>query len=327
MHRQRTCGRSARAVTSNRTIASSGLKRWRIPPEADAHTAPGGCQPGDRNLHGRVGVHRRFRRANQWPLALAIALIASITSAPAAQADDAGSDGWANTDDVTVDAWNTEHAPGSTPSDSHPESGSGRRQSSSAPHWKSFWEKELAEPSCASFGTCTPRPPAQRSAPPPTVRVEDLANFRPAVPVIMSEPQQWTLVGVSTNLWVSFDTSSAHATLLGAPAEVRFSPIRARWHIDSRSATETETIGRSWSSLHVPEFTETTTSATFATPGLHRVSAEIEVSASYRLAGGDWLPVRGTLWLTATPTELTVFAAGTALVNQSCSEDSLSAGC
>jgi hypothetical protein len=168
-------------------------------------------------------------------------------------------------------------------------------------------------------------PPAAPGA--PAITLDDIASFRPAVGSDHTEPDGWTVVGLHTNFYSDARTHTVEGTLLGAPASVRFTPRSWTWDYGDGSTRTSARPGASWSALGVPEFEQTATSHVYATAATATVRLTIGFGAEYRLAGGEWTPIAGTLAVPAPPVALTARAADTVLVGADCGRDPGGPGC
>ncbi|MCC6855990.1 MAG: hypothetical protein IT189_08010, partial [Microbacteriaceae bacterium] len=69
-------------------------------------------------------------------------------------------------------------------------------------------------------GECAPTIPT-----PTTVTLSDVAAFRPDVGTNAMQPNGWAVVGLDTNFLSRGGADVVAGTLLGGPAEVRFTPV------------------------------------------------------------------------------------------------------
>ena len=159
------------------------------------------------------------------------------------------------------------------------------------------------------------------------VRVGDLVNFQPAVPSQTMEPQGWSVAGLPANFIASASVHTRTGTLLGYPAEVRFTPVGYRWTYGDGTQASTNSGGATWAALGLPEFSDTATSHTFVSPGSYAVVVAVVYSAEYRFAGLAWRAVEGTLAVSAGPLGVIVGDAQTVLVTRECTAHPTGPGC
>lgn len=181
-----------------------------------------------------------------------------------------------------------------------------------------------AVPADPAVPACQPQTPCD---PDLIVRVSDLVSIPAAAPTQGMEPNGWIVVGVPINF---FATASAHARsgpLLGAAAEVRFTPVGFRWDYGDGTSRTSATGGGSWAALNLPEFSETSTSHVFEQPGTLSIGLVVSYAAEYRFAGGEWRAVQGLVLVPTTPITAIADRADTVLVAESCSINAGGPGC
>lgn len=161
----------------------------------------------------------------------------------------------------------------------------------------------------------------------PVVTIADVASFVPTLEWPTSEPSGWGIAGLPVNLVGPAGSSVVGATLLGAPAEVRFTPVRWVWDLGDGTVREAPVPGRSWGELGVGEFSATDTSHVYAARGTYRVGLTVVLAAEYRVGGGAWLPVPGTVAAAAPGFDLVIAAASTVLVDRDCRTGAPGPGC
>jgi hypothetical protein len=181
-----------------------------------------------------------------------------------------------------------------------------------------------AVPADPAVPACQPQTPCD---PDLVVRVSDLVSIPADAPTQGMEPNGWIVVGVPTNF---FATASAHARsgpLLGAAAEVRFTPVGFRWDYGDGTSRTSASGGASWAALNLPEFSETSTSHVFEQPGTVSIGLVASYAAEYRFAGGEWRAVQGLVLVPTTPIIAIADRADTVLVAESCSINPSGPGC
>lgn len=194
--------------------------------------------------------------------------------------------------------------------------------------WAAQWERLFAEPTCASYGTCQSAEITSTVIAEATeITLEDIASFIPATPGSVSEPGEWTLVGVPTNFILSAEQHIVDGMLLGLPAQVRFTPVAGHWRHSDGGRVDAATLGASWAALGVAELTPTATSYVYRIGGTYTINSFVEYSAEYQVNGGAWIGIDGTVTADAPPLVLRAFQGSTALVNRSCVEEPSAAGC
>lgn len=159
------------------------------------------------------------------------------------------------------------------------------------------------------------------------VTMSALASFYPQKPTVSGEPNGWAIIGLDANFVSSAGRHTASGPLAGQPATVRFTPVRFEWDYGDGVHASTATGGATWRSLGVPEFSPTPTSHVYTAAGSYGVSLTVEYTAQYRIGGGPWRDVPGTLTLSAPTFTVIAADAKTVLVQRNCQADPRGPGC
>ncbi|MFM9876957.1 MAG: PKD domain-containing protein [Rhodoglobus sp.] len=169
-------------------------------------------------------------------------------------------------------------------------------------------------------GECAPTIPG-------TLALSDIAAFRPDVGTNAMQPNGWAIVGLDTNFFSRGGEETVDGTLLGGPAQVRFTPVAWTWSYGDGATKRTGTAGGTWAELGIPEFDATPTSHVYAAKGTYTITLTIDYVAEYRLGSGAWVPIAGVLSLPSNPLLITVGSAKTVLVEEDCRENPDGPGC
>jgi hypothetical protein len=161
----------------------------------------------------------------------------------------------------------------------------------------------------------------------PTITIRDIATFIPTPGRQQMEPDGWAVAGLYTNFYAITGSHVVNGTLLGRPADVRFTPVSYRWTYGDGTAATKSTKGGTWASLGVAEFEPTPTSHVYEQVGDYTITLSIVFAAEYRFDGGPWRPVVGTLTLPANDLHIRVGTAKTVLVEHDCLADPSGPGC
>jgi len=182
---------------------------------------------------------------------------------------------------------------------------------------------------CRGVPRQKPTDPGTNDAVPgaPAVTIRDIAVFRPQSATQYMQPDGWIVVGLPTNFYAAIDRHVVAGTLLGAPADVRFTPVGYRWHYGDGNSAQLSTKGSAWGTLARHEFEATPTSHTYWASGTYVIELDVEYTAEYRFAGGQWIALRGTIVLPANDLIATAGDAVTVLVDRDCSQPPLGPGC
>lgn len=271
-----------------------------------------------------------------------LAILAGLLAVPtAAFAASCGSGDviWACPGNGSVDVGGTGTSPGAGGSDTggsggnwtpHPDwatGGDGTPGSNVGPGGETVVCSTMRPDECWTFLP----PPSEATDGPAAVQpvtIQDVASFAPDAPTVTTEPGAWGILKLHTNVVASAAQHVRSGTLLGGPAEVNFIPIGFTFDYGDGHATTTATGGDTWAALGLAEFSKTATSHRYTTPGTKTISAEVTYAAEYRVGGGDWLPVIGTLSIpTDTPHTIQIVRNSTVGVDKPCNPGRIAVGC
>ena len=180
---------------------------------------------------------------------------------------------------------------------------------------------------CYGVGPGKPGDPVDPAPATPSITLNDLAFFRPQAAVQYMQPDGWMVVGLPTNFVAVIERHIVAGTLLGAPAEVRFTPVAFRWRYGDGDAARLTTAGLSWQALGLGEFDATPTSHVFRASGTYVIELDVEYTAEYRFAGGGWRALQGVIVLPANDLVATAGGAVTVLVDRDCASAPAGPGC
>ena len=110
---------------------------------------------------------------------------------------------------------------------------------------------------------------------PTTVTLSDVAAFRPDVGSNAMQPNGWAVVGLDTNFLSRGGADVVSGTLLGGPAEVRFTPVAWNWSYGDGASRRATTAGGLWGELGIPEFDATPTSHVYAAKGTYTITLTV----------------------------------------------------
>lgn len=206
--------------------------------------------------------------------------------------------------------------------------------SSSSPTAAGESENEAPPPSAAdstpgsapcpvgTFG-CDPRDDYRVTV----VTLADIARFRPAPGIQRMEPDGWVVVGLPANVYSIVGTQIVAGELLGQSADVRFTPVAWQWNYGDGAAATLPTRGGTWAALGLREFDATPTSHSYQRAGSYTIRLSIVYRAEYRIAGGPFTPIAGTITLPANELHITASGAKTVLVDRDCTVAPRGPGC
>ena len=161
----------------------------------------------------------------------------------------------------------------------------------------------------------------------PAVTLSDIALFRPQAAVQSMQPEGWMVVGLPANFFAVIEPHAVDGELLGRSAQVRFTPLAYTWTYGDGDHARLDTKGASWEALGLREFDATATSHVYDAPGTYTIELLVDYGAEYRLNGGAWKPISGTVALSANDLVAIAGAATTVLVDRDCVSNPRGPGC
>lgn len=161
----------------------------------------------------------------------------------------------------------------------------------------------------------------------PEVTLADLASFRPAEPTLTGQPTGFGVAGMPTNVVAAASEQHLSGTLLGWDVTVRFVPAGFVFDYGDGTTGRADSGGATWESLGQAQLTPTGTSHVYAARGAYQASVEVQYAASVDFGGGYWQPVAGFVTASSGGYGVRVVEARTALVDETCAEDSSGPGC
>lgn len=160
------------------------------------------------------------------------------------------------------------------------------------------------------------------------VTISDIASFAPRAAVQFMQPDRWMVVGLPTNFYAQIDRHVVSGTLLGQPADVRFTPRAYNWSYGDGTTALRGTPGNTWQALGLAEFDPTATSHVYTAEGTYVIDLTVLYTAEYRWAGGAWTPIAGHVELPANRLVAQATSdAVTVLVDRDCGRAPVGPGC
>lgn len=159
------------------------------------------------------------------------------------------------------------------------------------------------------------------------VTLADIARFRPAPGIQRMEPDGWVVVGLPANIYSIVGTQIVPGELLGQSADVRFTPVAWQWNYGDGATATLPTKGGTWAALGLREFDATPTSHIYRQAGSYTIRLSIVYRAEYRIAGGPFTPIAGTITLPANELHIAASGAKTVLVDRDCTIAPRGPGC
>ena len=172
-----------------------------------------------------------------------------------------------------------------------------------------------------------PLPPRDDYTVTAPITLADLVNFTPVAGVDHMEPNGWMVVGLDTNFFATVESGVQTGLLLNLPASVRFTAEQYRWSYGDGTSATRLTRGASWAASGVQEFDRTSTSHLYRTAGTFSIDLAIDFSAEYQYAGGEWIPISGTIPVATNRLVAAAGNANTVLVGRDCAQRPSGPGC
>jgi hypothetical protein len=128
----------------------------------------------------------------------------------------------------------------------------------------------------------------------------------PAAKLVIQPPNGRTLVNFETNFYTEQGSFTRTVTLLGRQVELRIWPAAYDWRFGDGETERTTSPGAAYPDLEVTH--------TYLEKGRVSPSVDTTYAAQFRVGGGPWQDVSGTVTITGTPEELRVVEARPVLV-------------
>ncbi len=156
-------------------------------------------------------------------------------------------------------------------------------------------------------GPCRPGQAADLESLPALVLRAFQAIPLPEATLSIQPPGGKTLVGLETILSTQAAPFTRRVTLLGQQIELRIRAQRFTWTHGDATTQSTDWPGKPWNE-HEPDIDGYLTH-TYEHTGVVRPSVTVTWEADYRVGGGPWQPVNGTVRREGAPAELQVVQA------------------
>ena len=128
----------------------------------------------------------------------------------------------------------------------------------------------------------------------------------PAAELVIQPPNGRTLVNFDTNFYTEQGELSRTVTLLGRQVELRIWPASFGWHFGDGESQESTSPGAAYPDLDITH--------SYAKKGRVSPSVDTTYAAQFRVDGGPWRDVAGTVTIPGTPQALRVVEARPVLV-------------
>ena len=172
-----------------------------------------------------------------------------------------------------------------------------RSPDSSPPSWSLIGQTCLTEQQAGDLGALTPGMVLRA--------FRSLAWPEPALSV--QPPDGETLVNFDTNFFTTLtEPQTQTVTLIGIQVEIEATPSSYRWHFGDGADETTSSAGAAYPDLDITH--------SYARAGRLGPSVDVVYSGRYRVGGGGWTDIPGTLMVPGPAVALTVLEAKPQLV-------------
>jgi len=153
---------------------------------------------------------------------------------------------------------------------------------------------------------CQSATPATPAATPPLVAAALRRVRIPAAVLQVQPPNGRTLVNFATNFYTDREQFTRSLRLLGQRVQLRITPSRFTWHYDDGETATTTSPGSPYPDLDVTH--------DYLRKGQVRPRVDTTYTAEFRVGGGAWRPVPGSVTIPGESVPLEVVEASPVLV-------------
>lgn len=157
---------------------------------------------------------------------------------------------------------------------------------------------------------CTPGTPAEVNLPAATLQAFQRVPL-PEPTLDIQPPKGKTLIGLETIFSTKAESFTRTLNLLGRRVELRIGATSFEWRHGDETTQQTDWPGKPW--REGPSI-DTYITHVYEDTGHVSPSVSVTWSAEYRVDGGPWLPVNGTVTRASQPTALEIVEAEPRLV-------------
>ncbi|WP_189349558.1 hypothetical protein [Zhihengliuella salsuginis] len=129
------------------------------------------------------------------------------------------------------------------------------------------------------------------------------------------------LIGHHVNLWADSEEFETTTSILGAPVDVKATPIEYRWTYDDGQYRTTPHAGEPRPDGVDPYEYKTHTSIVYEEAGNYDVALETVYAGYFRTGGSGWIPIPGVAVVASDPKVNSIWKTETRLVSEDCTEN------
>ena len=189
-------------------------------------------------------------------------------------------------------------------------------------------ETPTGDTSCLYPGSPAPEPPNGGEVAEPTVVItlEDFQSQPIIAAAVVSEPNNFGLLGGHNNFWADVEEQEFTIETLGDQVRIRAWPVAYDWHYGDGTTRTTQTAGNA-----VPEsdwlLVETPTSHVYGATGDYNLVLSTRFNGDYSVNGGPWIPIAGQAAVQSEPHLISIWRSDNRLVDGTCAENPSAWGC
>ncbi|MHA7245610.1 hypothetical protein [Arthrobacter tecti] len=184
------------------------------------------------------------------------------------------------------------------------------------------------ETTCIYPNSPVPQPPngGEPADPPVVITLEDFQSQPIIAAEVVSEPNNFGLLGGHNNVWANVEEQEFAFETLGDDVRIRAWPVEYDWNYGDGTTRTTMTAGNS-----VPEedwlMVETPTSHVYEETGDYNLVLTTRFNGDYSVNGGPWIPIAGQAAVESEPHPISIWRSDNRLVDGTCEEDPSAWGC
>ncbi|KRF06104.1 hypothetical protein ASH00_07445 [Arthrobacter sp. Soil782] len=189
-------------------------------------------------------------------------------------------------------------------------------------------ETRTGDRSCLYPGSPAPEPPngGEVAEPAVVITLEDFQSQPIIAAAVISEPNNFGLLGGHNNFWADVEEQEFAFETLGDQVRIRAWPVAYDWNYGDGTTRTTQTAGNA-----VPEsdwlLVETPTSHAYGETGDYNLVLTTRFNGDYSVNGGPWIPIAGQAAVQSEPHLISIWRSDNRLVDGTCAESPSAWGC
>ncbi|GAB3554130.1 hypothetical protein GCM10027404_27720 [Arthrobacter tumbae] len=189
-------------------------------------------------------------------------------------------------------------------------------------------ETPTGDRSCLYPGSPAPEPPngGEVAEPAVVITLEDFQSQPIIAAAVVSEPNNFGLLGGHNNFWADVEEQEFTFETLGDQVRIRAWPVAYDWNYGDGTTRTTQTAGNA-----VTEsdwlLVETPTSHVYSATGDYNLVLSTRFNGDYSVNDGPWIPIAGQAAVQSEPHLISVWRSDNRLVDGTCAENPSAWGC